>query len=63
MTLRHYKDSNGEWRWQVISSNGNVVANSGEGYKNRKDCVDIAEKLFTPGAKAGWHTVIEAVGE
>ena len=33
-----YKDLNGEYRWRFISTNGRVLAESGEGYKNEADC-------------------------
>ncbi len=34
--VQFYK-SNGEWRWRIIAKNGNVLADGGEGYKNKKD--------------------------
>ncbi|MCV0218824.1 DUF1508 domain-containing protein [Stenotrophomonas sp. Ps181] len=34
-----YKDSAGEFRWRLFAQNGKVIADSGEGYKNRGDCV------------------------
>lgn len=30
-----YKDRNGEYRWRLVSSNGKVLADSGEGYKRK----------------------------
>lgn len=36
----YYKDAAGEWRWRITAPNGNVVADSGEGYKNLLDCRD-----------------------
>jgi uncharacterized protein YegP (UPF0339 family) len=39
-------DAKLEWRWRAISNNGNIVAVSGEGYKNYGDCREIAELLF-----------------
>jgi uncharacterized protein len=27
-----YKDARGEFRWRLIASNGQMMANSGEGY-------------------------------
>jgi len=33
-----YKDARGEWRWYIQASNGNKIANSGEGYINKADC-------------------------
>lgn len=40
-----YRDASKEWRWQRISENGNIVADSGEGYKNKEDCVIIATEV------------------
>ncbi len=34
-----YKDRQGYWRWQLKSSNGNVIADSGEGYVNKGDAL------------------------
>lgn len=44
--LEFYEDEAGEFRWRLLAHNGNVVATSGEGYKNRKDCHDIARNIF-----------------
>ena len=30
-----YRDTAGEWRWRLWASNGNVIADSGEGYTRR----------------------------
>jgi uncharacterized protein len=32
-----YKDKKKEWRWRAFTANGNVVADSGEGYKRKRD--------------------------
>ncbi|HST57039.1 MAG TPA: DUF1508 domain-containing protein, partial [Longimicrobium sp.] len=34
-----YKDSKGEWRWRLKAKNGDIIADSGEGYKNKSDCL------------------------
>lgn len=34
-----YEDSAGEWRWHLKAANGRVVADSGEGYRDRADCL------------------------
>ena len=39
-----YKDTQGEWRWKRTAPNGREVGNSGEGYKNREDCVANARR-------------------
>jgi Domain of unknown function (DUF1508) len=37
---------NGEHRWRVVAGNGRIVAVSGEGYKNKSDCLGEAKQLF-----------------
>jgi len=32
-----YKDNAKEWRWRITASNGNIIAASCEGYKNKVD--------------------------
>ncbi len=34
-----YKDKPGEFRWRLIHTNGQVIANSGEGYKAKANAV------------------------
>lgn len=34
-----YQDRIGDWRWHYKSSNGRVIADSGEGYRNKSDCL------------------------
>lgn len=29
----------GDWRWRLKAPNNRTIANSGEGYSNRKDCI------------------------
>lgn len=33
-----YEDAKSEWRWRLKSANGNIIADSGEGYENKADC-------------------------
>lgn len=40
-----YQDKKGEWRWRLRAANHRIVADSGEGYKNRGDCIDIIKVL------------------
>lgn len=44
--VRVFFDDAHEVRWSAISSNGNVVATSGEGYKNHGDALGAARSLF-----------------
>lgn len=41
-----YMDVNGYWRWRVHSGNGHILAESGEGYRDRIRAVRMAESLF-----------------
>jgi uncharacterized protein YegP (UPF0339 family) len=45
MKFEMYKDDAGEYRWRLKSSNGQTIAASGEGYKNRGDCAGIIGKI------------------
>lgn len=48
-----YKDKKGEWRWRLRAPNKNIIADGGEGYKNKADCeAGIASiKKNSPTAK------------
>jgi uncharacterized protein len=35
-----YKDSAGLWRWRLFAANRKIIADSGEGYYNKSDCLD-----------------------
>ena len=39
MTYWIYKDVNGHWRWHLMAANNRKIANSGEGYWNKQDCL------------------------
>ena len=32
------QDNRDEWRWKYVASNGETIAVSSEGYKNKTDC-------------------------
>lgn len=34
-----YRDVSGYWRWRLVASNGRKIADSGEGYVNKQDCL------------------------
>lgn len=44
--LDFYRDAAGEWRWRAVARNGEVVADSGEGYRERRDAVHGAAVLL-----------------
>lgn len=31
-----YQDAADEWRWRLVVSNGNIIADSGEGYRSKQ---------------------------
>lgn len=35
-TIDIYRDASGEWRWRLRATNGRVIADSGEGYRDRR---------------------------
>ena len=36
-----YKDTSDEYRWRLKADNGETVGDSGEGYKNKNDILEI----------------------
>lgn len=34
-----YRDNAGQWRWRLLVANNKVIADSGEGYVNKSDCL------------------------
>ena len=47
-----YEDAAGKWRWRLRHRNGNIVADSGQGYASRSNAVDgvTSVKRNAPGA-------------
>lgn len=39
-TFEVYRDTAGEWRWRLLHDNGNVIADSGEGYERYAGCIN-----------------------
>lgn len=46
-----YQDNASEWRWRLVVPNGNIIADSGEGYTSKQ------------GAKRGIESVRRSVPE
>ena len=40
MSYYIYKDSQSHWRWYLQAANGRKLADSGEGYWNKQDCLN-----------------------
>jgi uncharacterized protein YegP (UPF0339 family) len=45
MRIELYKDRKGEWRWRARHTNGRILADSGEGYKRKRDAVKGLQRL------------------
>lgn len=51
-----YQDKKKEWRWRLRASNNKAIADSGEGYKEKSDClhgIDLVKKE-APNAKIAY---------
>lgn len=46
-----YRDKSEKWRWRLKSLNGNITADSGEGYANKSDCINGIEIIQTVNSK------------
>ncbi|MEF8800816.1 MAG: HVO_2922 family protein [Halolamina sp.] len=51
-TFEMFKDSGGQWRWRLVHTNGNIVADSGEGYATKQKAKQGIESVKdnAPGA-------------
>jgi len=47
-----YKDARGEFRWRLVASNGQMIANSGEGYKSKDSAKSGIESVKKNAASA-----------
>lgn len=45
MTYYYSRDVKGEWRWRLKASNGKILADSGEGYKTKQECLKDIERV------------------
>lgn len=47
-----YKDKSGEFRWKLVHTNGQVIAESGEGYKVKPNAMNGIKSVLenAPGA-------------
>lgn len=34
-----YRDASLQWRWRLIAGNSRIIADSGESYHNKSDCL------------------------
>jgi len=58
-TFELYADTAGQWRWRLVHDNGNILADSGEGYSSKQKCRQGLESLKRNAAEANVETVDE----
>jgi uncharacterized protein YegP (UPF0339 family) len=58
-----YADAKGESRWRLKSSNGQVIATSGQGYKDKRDCKNAIDRIKKDAKKLKFETYADAKGE
>lgn len=46
MVAMLFQDEKSEWRWHIKALNGRIVADSAEGYRRRRDCLKMLEKMI-----------------
>ncbi|TKX56921.1 DUF1508 domain-containing protein [Halorubrum sp. SS7] len=53
-TFEVYEDAGGKWRWRLVHDNGNIIADSGEGYASKSNATDAVERVseYAPDARA-----------
>ena len=51
-TFEVYEDAAAEWRWRLVHDNGNVIADSGEGYASKQRARSGIESVKTNAADA-----------
>jgi len=56
-TFEVYEDRAGKWRWRLVHDNGNIIADSGEGYASRQKCEQGLESVRRNAPDADVRTV------
>jgi uncharacterized protein YegP (UPF0339 family) len=47
-----YQDKGGEYRWRLRATNTQILATSGDGYKEKRSCLDAIESVKKNAADA-----------
>ena len=60
-TFELYEDRAGKWRWRLVHRNGNIIADSGQGYSTKRGAKQGIESVKTnaPEASVEEHSVRE----
>lgn len=51
-TFEVYKDKSGEFRWRLVAHNKQVIATCGQGYSDKRDCMNGIESVKKHAADA-----------
>lgn len=57
MTFEIYQDKKGEWRWRLKAANYQIIADSGEGYKQKEMLLKTLNVLVAKIAKGDFLIV------
>ena len=58
-----YPDRSGDFRWKLKAENGEILADSGEGYRHRGYAISKAESLFPNAELVIEEEALPSVGE
>lgn len=61
-TFEVYEDQAGKWRWRLVHDNGNIIADSGEGYASRQKCEQGLESVKENAPAASVENVNNPTG-
>lgn len=61
-TFEVYEDRAEQWRWRLVHANGNIIADSGEGYASRQKCEQGLESVKENAPDAPVETVDNPTG-
>lgn len=51
-TFELYQDASGQWRWRLVHDNGNIIADSGEGYASKQKATQGIQSVKDNAADA-----------
>ena len=52
LTFETYEDAKKEHRWRLKATNGQIIATSGQGYKDKRDCENAVNVIKKGAEKA-----------
>jgi uncharacterized protein YegP (UPF0339 family) len=58
-----YRDRASEWRWRLVHQNGNILADSGDGYSRRRDARRAVDRLRNSVDDATFELYEDEAGE